>query len=91
MDKNYVIGKKHVQLKRIRLYYKNKLKCHQQTTRLAEAFPMVAHYLNNELGPFLISHCEIKINSQTNLYGPTSIKENENIIFYDLKNIDYII
>jgi hypothetical protein len=70
---------------------KNKLKCHQQTTRLAEAFPMVAHYLNNELGPFLISLCEIKINSQTNLYRQTVIKEKENIIFYDLKNIDYII
>ena len=50
-------------------------------TRAVEVFPTVAHFLNNELGPFLISLCEIKniaiINFQTNLYGPTYIKEKK--------------
>ena len=95
MDKNYVIGKKHYSLKTRAYIIKIKQKCHPQITRSAEAFQMVAHYLNNELGPFLISQSEIKnisiINSQTNLYRQTVIKEKENIIFYDLKNIDYII
>ena len=29
-------------------------------TRSTEAFPMVAQYLNKEIGPFLISQSEIK-------------------------------
>jgi hypothetical protein len=83
MDKNYVIGENdnHFQLKDARLYYKNKIKCYQQITWSVEVFPTVAHFLNNELGPFLISQSEIKniaiINFQTNLYRLTYIKENE--------------
>ena len=81
MDKNYVIGENHLQFKNIRPYYKNKTKCHKQITWSVEVFPTVAHYLNNELGPFLISLCEIKniaiINFQTNLYRLTYIKEKK--------------
>jgi len=50
-------------------------------TLSTQAFPMIAQYLNNELGPFLISLCEIKniaiINFQINLYGPSYIKEKK--------------
>ena len=50
-------------------------------TWAVEAFPTVSHFLNNELGPFLISQSEIQniaiINFQTNLYGPTYIKEKK--------------
>lgn len=41
-------------------------------TRSTQAFPMVAQYLNKEIGPFLISQSEIK-----NVAGPTTIKEED--------------
>jgi hypothetical protein len=50
-------------------------------TRSTQAFPMVAQYLNKEIGPLLNSQSENNnvaiINSQANLYGQTTIKEKE--------------
>jgi hypothetical protein len=79
MDTNYVIGKNHFQLKDKHLYYKNKTKMSSTNLELlietesSQVFPMVAHYLNNELKPTTIkedekSHFIMKIDMVNNCF-----------------------
>ena len=79
MDTNYVIGKNHFQLKDKHIYYKNKTKMSSTNLELlvetesSQVFPMVAHYLNNELKPTTIkedekSHFIMKIDMVNNCF-----------------------